>query len=222
MNLLAIDTSTENISLSIMWKGNIVFDFNRRIRFGASRLASYIDRYLKSLSLSLDKFDAFVIGAGPGSFTGLRISFSVIKAFSISLNKPIISIGSFISCAYPFIKSQENIAVISDARRQLIYGAAFKLKGGIPRQEEKEKLISPGEFMKEKSDYLFVTYDEHLRNQALGLHSKINFYPRNVYPKARYILLSAQRHYFERKFTPLEKLEPLYLHPKTCQVRNSL
>ena len=61
MNLLAVDASSENISLAVMWRGEVIFDYNRRIRYGASRLVSYIDKCIHSLSLDLKKIDAFVV-----------------------------------------------------------------------------------------------------------------------------------------------------------------
>jgi hypothetical protein len=40
-----------------------------------------------------------------------------------------------------------------------------------------------------------------------------------VYPKAKYFLKIAQDLYKEKRFIAVEDLEPLYLHPKTCQIR---
>jgi len=220
MNLLGIDTSSANVSLSILWKDAILVDTNFRKKFAASWLVSHIDKYLKKFSLKLNKFDAFVVGKGPGSFTGLRISYSIVKAFSMALEKPVITIGSFMSLAYPFRKREERIAVISDARRNLIYAASFRAQNGIVVAESKERLISLEEFIQEKRNYFFITYDDDLRNEALRREPQIKFFPRNIWPCAAYLLVEAASYYRKGIFTPLDKLEPLYLHPKTCQVRN--
>lgn len=219
VNLLGIDASSENISLCIKQDGKIKLDFNRRLKFGASRLIPYIEKAFKESSLTLKSFDAFVVGSGPGSFTGLRISFSIIKAFMLATGKPAIAIGSFFSCAYPFLKRQRQIAVISDARKNLIYAACFKPKGAILEKEDKEKLYSLEEFINKRKEHLFITYDAHLRAKALAYNSHIDFYARNIYPRALYLLPFAEMCYNKRRFTPLEKLEPIYLHPKTCQIR---
>ncbi|MDP2923466.1 MAG: tRNA (adenosine(37)-N6)-threonylcarbamoyltransferase complex dimerization subunit type 1 TsaB [Candidatus Omnitrophota bacterium] len=219
MNLLALDSSSENISLSIMHKDKILVDFNRRMNLGASRLLFYLDKYFKEFSLSLERFDAFVVGSGPGSFTGLRISFSIIKGFALALGKPVISIGSFLSLAYPFRKQRCKIAVISDARRNLIYGASFAIKNGIFKKEAIEGLTTVEKFIKNKNDYFFVTYDEALRNKIMNSYSGLEFCPENVYPRAEYLLELAQSRYIDKDFTPIDKLEPLYLHPKTCQIK---
>ena len=200
-----------------MLRNKIVYDFNRRLKFGASKLITYLDKALKLTSLKLKDFDAFVIGVGPGSFTGLRISHSIIKALSYSTNRPIITIGSFFVCAYPFCRKEDKIAVIADARRNLIYFSSFKCKNNRLKRQGKEKLIGLEELFNE--DQLFITYDQHLREQIVKENSRINFYPRNIYPKARYLLELAKEKYSKKDFIPVEKLEPLYIHPKTCQIR---
>ncbi|MBU1122194.1 MAG: tRNA (adenosine(37)-N6)-threonylcarbamoyltransferase complex dimerization subunit type 1 TsaB [Candidatus Omnitrophota bacterium] len=220
MNLLAIDTTTDNVSLSIMKEDKIIVDFNRRIRFGASKVMPLIEKLIKKASLDLKKIDAFVIGAGPGSFTGLRISFSIVKGFGLALNKPIIKIGSFYSLAYPFIGGKHrNIAVVSDARRQLIYTASFKINKNSFKMEGKEKLIKLEDFVKGKKDCLFITHDKELRTKVLSLYPDISFYNKDVWPKSAYLLELAKSYYIKEKFTSVNKLEPLYLHPKTCQIR---
>ena len=217
MNLLGFDTSSPNLSLAIMKKGKLTYEFNRKIRFGASKLIIYIDKALKKTRLKLKDFDAFVIGAGPGSFTGLRISHSIIKALSYSTNRPIITIGSFFACAYQLCQSKEKIAVVADARRNLIYFSSFKCKNNKLQRQTKEKLIALEE-LGNKSE-LFVTYDQHLRTQIVKDNKRINFYPKDIYPKARYLLELAKEKYKRSDFVRVDRLEPLYIHPKTCQIR---
>jgi len=218
LNLLAVDASSNNISICIARADKIVVDFNRRIRFGADTIITNVDKSLKKASLSLKDIDAFVVGSGPGSFTGLRISFSIIKAFAIAQNKPIIAIGSFFACALPFKDKAQKLAVVTDARRNRVYSAYFKVKKGELKKEGKEKLIKLEELSGYK-DRLFLTYDAHIKAKALDVHKDIDFYPKEVYPKARYMLPLARQYYAKAEFTPVEKLKPLYLHPKTCQIR---
>jgi len=219
MNLLAVDTSSENISLSIKYKEKVIVDLNQRRKFGASLLIEHIDKQLRKNHLNLKSIDGFVLGAGPGSFTGLRVSFSLVKAFILALDKPAIVVDSFFSCAQSLINKSNKIAVITDARRGLIYGGVFSFKQGILKAETKIKLYGLDEFIKNKKDYLFCSYDSDLRKKALEFEPKINFYSQDVYPKAGYLLETAELCYNRGEFTPIDKLKPLYLHPKTCQIR---
>ncbi|UCG35707.1 MAG: tRNA (adenosine(37)-N6)-threonylcarbamoyltransferase complex dimerization subunit type 1 TsaB [Candidatus Omnitrophota bacterium] len=224
MNLLAFDTSSYNLSFALLSKDRIVVNFNRRIKFGASSLIPIIEKHIKNSPMSMDlkKIDAFVVGEGPGSFTGLRIAFSVAKAFSLSLGKPVIKIGSFFSIAYPFKDKYDKIAVISDARRNLIYATSFRCRKGQIKKEAKERLVSLAEYIKAHRDYFFITYDKHIREAAFSLNPKLNFFSRDVYPQANYLLELAKISYEKKEFIPLDKLKPLYLHPKTCQIRRKV
>ncbi len=219
MNLLALEASSLNISLCIKYQGKIISDINRKIPFGASLIIQWIDKELKKKHLGLKDMDAFVIGSGPGSFTGLRISFSLVKAFILALKKPAIMVGSFFPCAERLKKHSDKIVVIADARRNLIYAVSFKVKDGFLKKEAKEKLCSIEEFARNKKDYLFITYDRHLKEKVSAVEPRIKFYSQDIYPSARYLLPEAELCYNKGKFTPIEKLEPLYLHPKTCQIR---
>ncbi len=218
MKLLGFDTSSPNLSLAIMDKDSIVYDFNRKIPRGASGLIGYIKKACESTSIKLADFDAFVVGSGPGSFTGLRISYSIIKGLAYSLKKPIITIGSFWACAFSFAESKTKITVIADARRNLIYFASFACSKKKLKAQVKEKLITLKDLP--KKDHFFVTYDGHLRKKALE-DAGLVICSKDVYPKASNLVMLAKDKYRRGEFTSLDKLEPLYIHPKTCQIRKT-
>ena len=222
VNFLAVDATSGNLSLYIRYGGSKEININRRLKFGASQLISYIDKAIKKARIDLSTIDAFVIGSGPGSFTGLRISFSVIKAFMIAKEKPAIAIGSFYSCAYPLRSKSRNLAVVSDARRNLIYLSCFKARNGNLTKVGRERLITLDELIRIGKEYLLITYEPHLREKILSFGPMLDFYPKNIYPKAKYLMPLAELYYNRGEFTNLEKLKPLYLHPKTCQVRKKV
>jgi len=220
MNLIGIDTSSENISLGIVYKGKPLVDYNLKKPHSASHLVSCLDRHIKKYSLDLKKINAFILGKGPGSFTGLRISFSVVKALSLVLKKPVIPVASLYLVALN-IKNRDRIAVIADARRGLIYGASFKRVKGRLRIEAKERLLNLEDFIPGKEEHCFITSDIGLRDKALDINPNLEFKPKAVYPKLKAFWpeFAAAKDSF--KAVSLDKLEPLYLHPKTCQVRNA-
>jgi tRNA threonylcarbamoyladenosine biosynthesis protein TsaB len=221
MNLLAIDTSTQNTLLAIRWDNKLILNINRQVKFGASHIIIYLEKAVKQRKIDLKKLDAIVVGAGPGSFTGLRIGFSVVKALSIGLDKPVISLSSFFTIAYGFKNKNKysKIAVVADARRNLIYGACFGVKQDKLIQTQKEKLFVLEEFVKAKQDHFFISSDDHIRIKALEINPEINFFSKVVYPQAKTLLNIANTYYQEKEFTAINKLEPLYVHPKTCQIR---
>jgi tRNA threonylcarbamoyladenosine biosynthesis protein TsaB len=219
MRLLGLDSSSENLSIGAVDSGKVIFKFSRGLERGASKAIMYIERLLKKNSLLLSDFDCLVVGAGPGSFTGLRISFSIVKGFSISLGKPVIALGSFSSVAEKVKKVSSRIAVISDAKRGLIYAATFVAMDNTLVNKEKENLYLLEDFLKKHREYLFVTYHSWLREKAKKILPYINFYSKDVWPDVISLMRVAQILYQKGKFTPLEKLEPFYIYPKECQIR---
>ncbi len=219
MKLLGIDTSTKNISIAGVSGEKIIFHYKISRERGASLLVNILKKNLILSSVKLRDFDCFVIGAGPGSFTGLRISFSVVKAFSLSLKKPVISLSSFYSVAYQLKDKAEKIAVFSDARRDLVYGALFHIRKDKIIKKRKESLWKLENFVDSFDEYLFVTYDAHLREKLKSLNRKVNIYPKDCWPDAFTLCRIAKHYFLKNKFTSLDKLEPLYVYPKECQIR---
>lgn len=221
MKWLAVDCASENLSLCGLDGNKTLFELNRRMRFGASELVVYLKRYLDKQSMEVKDFDAFVVGSGPGSFTGLRISFSVIKAFVLTTQKPVISLESFYACAYAVRKQAQKLMVISDARKNLLYRGVFISKNGTIDKQGKINLVSLDELAPEH-DSLIVTFQATLRDQIRQCYPKLRLYDEDVYPRSRYLLPFAEILYNKRKYTTLEKLQPLYVHPKTCQIRSKV
>jgi len=222
VNFLAVDATSANLSLYIRYGKDKEININRKLKFGASQLINYIDSSFRKEKIDLSDIDVLVIGSGPGSFTGLRISFSVIKAFMIAKIKPAIVIPSFYSCAYPLRDKSSDLAVVTDARRGLIYLSCFKVRGDNIIKIGKERLITLYELIKIDKKYLLITYESQLRDKILKLNSRLDFYSKDIFPKAKYLMPLAELYYNKGRFTTLDKLKPLYLHPKTCQVRKKV
>jgi tRNA threonylcarbamoyladenosine biosynthesis protein TsaB len=226
VNILAFDCSSENLSLAMIYKGKTLVNYNRRLCLGASQLVVILQRSLDKFDLSLKNFDTLLIGAGPGSFTGLRIAFSVAKAFALSTGIPVLAISSFAALAQSIknrsksgpLYPSDKITIITDARKNLLYRGDFKVIKERLKAASPLKLITY-EDIHETGDRLFITYDDHIRRELHKRYSRILIYPKNIYPQAVSLIEYAGDLIKNKKFTPLHKLEPMYIHPKTCQIK---
>lgn len=131
MLLLTLDTNTDILSCSITNNEKLISEINiYNLKNHSINSINTIDQVLKNSNLTLNEIDGFILSKGPGSFTGLRIAFSIIKAFSYSLNKPMISISS-LDC----LNFRENFNGITcsiiDALRDEIYINSFSNKESI-------------------------------------------------------------------------------------------
>jgi tRNA threonylcarbamoyladenosine biosynthesis protein TsaB len=142
MNLLAIETSSHVLSVAIKKSGaKLRHATVRGYMKHAENLLPVIDRLLKNERLKIGDIDAFLIGRGPGSFTGLRIGFATLKGFLATCPKPCYGafsldvIATGIKVPGIFIRKRclapLNLTVCLDARRGKLYARSYRyLKGG--------------------------------------------------------------------------------------------
>ncbi|MGB9599633.1 MAG: tRNA (adenosine(37)-N6)-threonylcarbamoyltransferase complex dimerization subunit type 1 TsaB [Myxococcota bacterium] len=129
MRVLSIDTSSETGGITIL--DNEQGKLYRRIIENTNRVAESIYSHLESSlfesGIRLSDIDILTTVLGPGSFTGLRVSLSVLKAFAMVLNKPLLGIETFKVMAYASRKVREakNILITGNARRDELFIALY-------------------------------------------------------------------------------------------------
>lgn len=129
MNLLAIETSSTILSVAIKKGKNktraaMLKGFSRH----AENLLPLIDKLLKKEKLKVGDIDAFLIGRGPGSFTGLRVGFATLKGLIAVRKTPYYGAFSLDMIAGR-IKSKGKIAnlhVFLDAKRDKLYVRSYR------------------------------------------------------------------------------------------------
>lgn len=88
-------------------------------------LMPIIKQILDETNLKLSDMDLLVCDIGPGSFTGIRIGISTIKAFADSLNIKAIGINSLEALSYN-VKTPGMICSLIDAKKDNVYCAIFE------------------------------------------------------------------------------------------------
>ena len=142
MNYLAIDTSGKSLSIVLCKNDQIYTTFlsDCGVRHSTS-LMPEIEKLIEKTDFDLKKVDFFCAVVGAGSFTGIRIGVSTIKAFCLAFNKPCLSVTSFDTIAYNK-KDGKNLAVI-DAKHNGYYVCGYNGNVVIkePSYIDKETLI---------------------------------------------------------------------------------
>lgn len=138
MKILAIDTSSSICSVAILDNLDILYEYSSNDGLTHSQnLMPIIDEAFKNTTLSLKDIDLYSCSIGPGSFTGIRIGVSTIKAFVDVYNKPSIGISSLEGLAYNL--KDEYICSILDAKHDNVYCRLYKrnytLNGYTPISE---------------------------------------------------------------------------------------
>jgi len=88
VNLLAVDCSCGFLSVAVSKNDSVKFR-EAYIKTGHSELImEYIDNLMKESALQPRDLNGVICMGGPGSFTGLRIGYSIAKGLALSLSIP--------------------------------------------------------------------------------------------------------------------------------------
>ena len=142
--ILAFETSTGFLSVALgNEKGKISEAFSKRPLRHSENLIPLLDKLLKKERLALSEIDAFAIDRGPGSFTGLRIGFSLLKGFLAVRKRPCYGALSLdMMTAKVRLAEGSRLAVVVDARRDLIYSRFYRARRREWVSERKLELLS--------------------------------------------------------------------------------
>lgn len=126
MRILAVDTSTMMSSISILEDDKIIADSSiNQEETHSEMLVPLIKRMLDDLKIKANDIDLFAIARGPGSFTGLRIGMTSLKAMAQALDKPIIGVSTLKGMAYSIMNDGYVLAII-DARGKRYFAGLYK------------------------------------------------------------------------------------------------
>lgn len=123
MKILALDTSTEYLSLALSLDGKILA---RDIHAGQTHsrlILPLLHELLAEARISINDLDGIAFGAGPGSFTGLRIGCGVAQGLAFGANLPVVGISTLMALAQA--NGSEKVMACMDARMGEIYHAAY-------------------------------------------------------------------------------------------------
>lgn len=140
MNILAVDSAALTASVAVMKDGVSIYENNVTVALTHSEtLMPMIDEALKSTNLTPSGIDVYAVSQGPGSFTGVRMGVSTIKALAYAADKKTFGVNTLLALAYNvYGVCPYNIAPIMDARRGEVYNAIYSFKNG-----ETQELAAP-------------------------------------------------------------------------------
>lgn len=133
-NILSVDTTTKTAAVSLKNKENKLIErFKENEITHSEKLLPLIDEVLKESNLNIKDIDMYAILSGPGSFTGVRIGLSTIKAFLMVTNKKAFAISALEEIAIiEYIKrntkDEKYILSLIDAKNNRVYYSVYKVK----------------------------------------------------------------------------------------------
>lgn len=148
MILLALDTCDSRGSLAILRDDVILKTI---VHEGASDYSSWLlpsaDEALRDCGIKMTDIDVFAAAAGPGSFTGVRIGLTSVKAWSEAYGKPIASISRLQAIASQAAGARGYVAACVDAQREQVFGGLYRRQENDLSLVEQEMVVDPEGFL---------------------------------------------------------------------------
>src|ERR1700674_3870338 len=138
MLILAIDTSTRAGSIALLRDREVLAEIAAREETPYSaRLFRDLELLQSRAQFRIDQIDVFAVACGPGSFTGLRVGLTAVKAWAEVHGKPIAAISGLEAIAAESLigvatnaSNPHFITPFLDARRGQIFGAIYRRISG--------------------------------------------------------------------------------------------
>ena len=145
--LLAVDTSAGRGSVALLDGGSVITDYSDEARSHTRRLEPMINGLLEQAGLRLTDLDALAYGAGPGSFTGLRVTAGLIQGLAFGLRLPVVPVSSLRAMAHAVherLAGSSTVAVARDARMGELYWGLYRVTpAGSVEVDVPDALVSP-------------------------------------------------------------------------------
>ncbi|MCC7300552.1 MAG: tRNA (adenosine(37)-N6)-threonylcarbamoyltransferase complex dimerization subunit type 1 TsaB [Verrucomicrobia bacterium] len=199
--VLGIELSSRQGSVALLKDGALLAEktwLGERVRHNI--LFQTLETLLSETGVSYSDISLYAVGRGPGSFSGMRMSFAVAQALALPNKTEVRAVSSGAALALAASKEARRIAVVGDARREQFWCGFFQCsENGTPELSDEWKLVPYEELV--VPDGTLVVSPEAERLTA--------WFPKigtARFPLASDVAMLALR-------GNSELLEPLYMHP---------
>lgn len=123
MKILALETATDPGSVALWLDGVVLSDACPEGGSNSATLLPLAEALLRAQGLGFSDLDGIAFGAGPGSFTGLRVACGVAQGIAVARDLPLLGIGTLEAMALS--AASERVIVTLDARMGEVYVGCF-------------------------------------------------------------------------------------------------
>jgi tRNA threonylcarbamoyladenosine biosynthesis protein TsaB len=151
MIVLAIDTSTLTASCAVVRADDagvtVLAAEDGLTSAHSERILPLVARVAAAAGVAPPAFDAFAVGAGPGSFTGLRIGMATAKGLAFAAGRPLWVVSSLAALALDLADLGDAALYVPvlDARRGEIYAGFYRRGRNVVTAVAPERVIPPAE-----------------------------------------------------------------------------
>ncbi|MBW3552883.1 MAG: tRNA (adenosine(37)-N6)-threonylcarbamoyltransferase complex dimerization subunit type 1 TsaB [Gemmatimonadetes bacterium] len=131
---VAIETSTPFGTVAVARDGDLLAEVGLGVqRRHAEMTLPALEQALAEAGVDRGAIDEVVVGAGPGSFTGVRVAGATAKGLATALGVPLRAFSSLLALAAG-VASGGAVCALLDARRGEVYAGCWRIGDGAPAE----------------------------------------------------------------------------------------
>ena len=158
---LVLDTASKYLYFSFLEDEKIIYEqFLEGKNNHSENLLKELEIGLNKLNLTFKDFSEVIVGTGPGSYTGLRVSVTVAKMLAWTLNKKLYAISSLSLLASGYFNTNGLYAVTIKAKKNHVYGKLIKVEAGNVSEIISDGFFEESEFLEKIKDYDYKIINE--------------------------------------------------------------
>jgi tRNA threonylcarbamoyladenosine biosynthesis protein TsaB len=142
MRFAAVETSTEWCSVALFRDGDIACVERRAPNRHSELVLPMLRDLLGKWNLNPEDLEAIAFGAGPGSFTGLRIACGIAQGLAFARGLPLLGVSTLEALAEE--SGAPRVAACLDARMREVYYAALEKRGARWHEVLPVQCVAPG------------------------------------------------------------------------------
>ena len=222
MKALSIDGAISRLTISAKNEDKIftsIYDIGMK---QSESIVPAIDYVLEKTELKASDLDYCVISLGPGSFTGLRLAISAVKAIELAYDVPVYGISTLDMYSYPFENFETPVLSVIDANKNRYY-ASFKDNKKIILKDDDWPVENIIKTLK-KYKKIIISGPDRIKIKEIieAQNKKIKCYS----PQAQLVTAEILFELAEKKITAKEPSlkdfdGPLYLRASEAEIKNS-
>jgi len=177
---LAIDTSEARGSVAVLRDGSLRAE--RAHRDGSDYsgwLLPAVEEVLSEAGSKMEQLEVLAVSTGPGSFTGLRVGLTTVKAWAEVYNKRIVGVSRLEAIARSQTGDCPLVVAFYDAQRGQLFAGLYAKAEGYLRRVGDEMVISPGDLVSLVGGQAggqrvaWIGLDPELVNKEQGMDARI-------------------------------------------------
>ncbi len=219
MKLLAFDTSTRWLSVACGTGEHWATRSEPAGQAHSERLLPLVDAVLEEAGWRLGELDAIAFGAGPGSFTGVRIACGVAQGLALGADLPLVPVSTLEALAQTAWRARGVTRVFAclDARMREVYIAAYRREVDRWSVVAEPAVVPPGAVaVPEGMLTWFGAGDGFAAYPQLGLAPGIDACDPQVMPDARAIAELAALKFADGQAVDAAHALPLYVRHRVA------